>query len=326
MKQGKVSSILAMVLLSATILTSCGKETSKKPTEEGTKISTSQQELQSESETSSQSKTEAKSESSGSEEALESSEAESKNGSESESKSESLATERQEEVTLNISFAASLTDVSKELEKEFKLKYPNIKLLFNFGSSGKLQQQIEQGAEVDLFLSAGKKQVDALVEQDLVDSKDSKDLLENKLVLIVPKDSDKNITDFADLASSKVEKIAIGDKNVPVGQYTEEACKSLGIWEEVSKKASLGSDVRTVLAWTEQAAADCGVVYATDAAISKEVKVVAEAPEGSHKPVIYPLAIIKASSHIKESGLFADFLQSDEAASIFEKYGFKMVK
>ncbi len=297
MKQGKVSSILAMVLLSATILTSCGKETSKKSTEEGTKTSTSQQELQSESETSSQSKTEAKSESSGS-----------------------------EEVTLNISFAASLTDVSKELEKEFKLKYPNIKLLFNFGSSGKLQQQIEQGAEVDLFLSAGKKQVDALVEQDLVDSKDSKDLLENKLVLIVPKDSDKNITDFADLASSKVEKIAIGDKNVPVGQYTEEACKSLGIWEEVSKKASLGSDVRTVLAWTEQAAADCGVVYATDAAISKEVKVVAEAPEGSHKPVIYPLAIIKTSSHIKESGLFADFLQSDEAASIFEKYGFKMVK
>ncbi|MBQ7492903.1 MAG: molybdate ABC transporter substrate-binding protein, partial [Selenomonadaceae bacterium] len=145
----------------------------------------------------------------------------------------------------------------------------------------------------------------------------------NEVVLIVPIDSDKNISDFNDAATAKVEKIALGEpKGVPVGQYSEEIFSALNILDAVKAKAVYGSDVRQVLAWTESGEVDCGVVYATDAAISDKVKVICAAPDGTHKPVIYPAAAIKSSKNLDAAKKFLDFTGSDAAKKVFVKYGF----
>ena len=143
-------------------------------------------------------------------------------------------------------------------------------------------------------------------------------------MLIVPNDSTKDIASYDDVATAKVEKIALGEpKGVPVGQYSEEIFTALGILDAVKSKAVYGSDVRQVLAWTESGEVDCGVVYATDAAISDKVKVICAAPEGTHKPVIYPAAVIKSSKNLDAAKKFLDFTSSDAAKKIFAKYGFK---
>jgi len=147
----------------------------------------------------------------------------------------------------------------------------------------------------------------------------------NKVVLITPKDSKADITAFADLTSDKVKRIALGEpKGVPVGQYSEEIFTSLNILDQMKAKAVYGSDVRQVLTWTEAGEVDCGIVYATDAATSQKIKVVAEAPAGSHKPVIYPAAAIKASKNLDEAKDFLTFLSTPEVTKIFEKYGFQV--
>ncbi len=227
-----------------------------------------------------------------------------------------------EEVTVQVSAAASLTDVTQKLAEKFAQVHPELKLNFNYGSSGKLQQQIEQGAPVDLFISAGKKQVKALSEAGLTDTQSEVDLLANEVVLIAPKDSDLAISDFKEVASDKVKMVALGESSVPVGQYSETIFTNLGVWDEVKAKANFGTDVRAVLAWVEQKAVDCGVVYATDAAVSDQVKVLATAPKDSHDPVIYPATIIKNSANPEQAKTFLDYLQSEEAQQIFAEFGF----
>ncbi len=198
-------------------------------------------------------------------------------------------------------------------------------MTFIFGSSGALQTAIEQGAPADIFLSAAQKQMDALDKQGILAEGTKKDLLINKVVLITPKDSNAGIVSFADLTSDKVKRIALGEpKGVPVGQYSEEIFTSLNTLDQMKGKAVYGSDVRQVLTWTEAGEVDCGIVYATDAATSSKIKVVAEAPAGSHKPVIYPAAAIKASKNIDEAKEFLTFLSTPEVTKIFEKYGFQV--
>ena len=234
--------------------------------------------------------------------------------------------EKSESVELHVSAAASLTNAMNELAELYAKDNPNVKIIFNFGSSGALQQAIENGGETDLFFSAAQKQMNALDEKGELADGTRKDLLRNEVVLIVPIDSDKNISDFNDAASAKVEKIALGEpKGVPVGQYSEEIFTALNILDAVKAKAVYGSDVRQVLAWTESGEVDCGVVYATDAAISDKVKVICAAPEGSHKPVIYPAAAIKSSKNLYAAKKFLDFTSSDAAKKVFAKYGFKSI-
>ena len=234
--------------------------------------------------------------------------------------------EKSEPVELHVSAAASLTNAMNELAELYAKDNPNVKIIFNFGSSGALQQAIENGGETDLFFSAAQKQMNALDEKGELADGTRKDLLRNEVVLIVPIDSDKNISDFNDAASAKVEKIALGEpKGVPVGQYSEEIFTALNILDAVKAKAVYGSDVRQVLAWTESGEVDCGVVYATDAAISDKVKVICAAPEGSHKPVIYPAAAIKSSKNLYAAKKFLDFTSSDAAKKVFAKYGFKSI-
>lgn len=224
-----------------------------------------------------------------------------------------------------VSAAASMTDAMKELAAVYGKAHPGITITYNFGASGALQTQIEEGAPADLFVSAAQKQMDNLDKKDLIVKDSRKDLLVNKVVLITGKENKAGLKSFEDVTSDKVKVIALGEpKGVPVGQYSEEIFTKLGMLDAVKAKASYGSDVRQVLDWVEHGEADCGVVYATDAAISKDVKVIAEAPAGSHKPVIYPAAVLKNSGNKEAAAEFLTFLSSKEAAAIFEKYGFQM--
>ncbi len=221
--------------------------------------------------------------------------------------------------------AASMTDVIKEIGANYEKQHPDVKLMYNFGSSGALQTQIEQGAPADIFISAAQKQMNALEEKDLIDKDTRKDLLENKVVLIVPKDSDLNLNNFSDIATDKVQKIALGEpKAVPVGQYSEEIFNNLNILDQMKAKAVYASDVRQVLGWVETGDVDCGIVYATDAAISDKVKVLMQAPDDMHKPVIYPAAVIKDSKNNEIAKDFLAYLSTDDVKNVFTKYGFSV--
>ncbi|GBU22212.1 molybdate transporter substrate-binding protein [Fibrobacteres bacterium R8-0-B4] len=226
-------------------------------------------------------------------------------------------------VTLNVFAAASLTEALTEIATLYKASAPAVTLAFNFDSSGKLQTQIENGAEADIFFSAGQKQMDALAEC-CVNAATRKDLLVNKIVLIVPSNSKAGIASFQDCMTDKVKLIALGNSSVPVGQYSEEIFKSLNGWEKVSAKASLGTNVKEVLSQVESGSVDCGVVYATDAATSKGgIKIVAYAPEGSHKPAVYPAAALKKTANAEAAKAFLDYLNSQKAKAVFKKIGFE---
>jgi len=227
-----------------------------------------------------------------------------------------------EPVELTISAAASLQDALEELKTTYEQQHDTIKILYNFGGSGALQQQILQGAPADLFFSAAKDKFDALVEKEMIDQKLGTDLLANDLVLIVPKSNEKQIQSFEDLQQAG--KIALGTpETVPAGQYGVDTLKNMQLWDSLESKVVYTKDVRQVLTYTETENVDAGMVYKTDALVSDKVNVVATADDAMHAPIIYPVGVLKASKHAQEAEDFYHFLQSDEAMDVFEKYGFK---
>lgn len=232
-----------------------------------------------------------------------------------------------EPVELTIAAAASLTDVTAETTEAYKAVAPNVTLTFTYGASGALQTQIEEGAPVDIFMSAAQKQMDALEEKALLLDGSRINLLENKVVMIVPVDSALGLASFENLAKDDVKTVAIGDPaSVPAGQYAEEVLTSLGIKDKVFDKANLGTDVRQVLTWVENGEVEAGIVYATDAATTDKVKVVCEAPADSVKKIIYPVAILKASANAEAAQGFIDYLKTPGIAALFEEYGFIMAE
>ncbi|MBQ7584221.1 MAG: molybdate ABC transporter substrate-binding protein [Lachnospiraceae bacterium] len=240
-----------------------------------------------------------------------------------EARAEEAAKDTGDKKELIILAAASLTDVCGELETLYEAAHPDTELTFSFGSSGALQTQIEEGAPADIFFSASTKQMNALDDEGLMDSESITELLENKIVLVIPTGSDKGISAFEDAATDKVGIIGLGDpESVPAGQYAEEVFTSLGILDDVKAKANYGSDVRTVLTWVEAGEVDCGVVYKTDALTTDAVEIVTEAPEGSCKKVIYPIGIVNASENQDASKELLDFFKGEEAGKVFEKHGF----
>ena len=233
-----------------------------------------------------------------------------------------------EQKTVQLAAAASLEKVfEQQLIPMFNQKHPEIKIQGVYDASGKLQSQIENGLNADIFISAANKQMQALDKKGYMDSASIKPLLENKLVLIVPAKGNSPIKEFKDLAKAK--HPAIGDPaSVPAGQYAREALESLGIWEQVQPKASLGTNVTQVLNWVGEGSADAGLVYATDAALIKDkVIVIAEAPIGSlKKPIIYPIGILKKAPQGAAAKELVAFLQTDVAMQAFNKYGFAKTK
>lgn len=227
-------------------------------------------------------------------------------------------------VNLTISAAASLTDAMAQITKLYKKENPNVTLTFNYGSSGALQQQIEQGSPVDVFLSAATKQMDTLKAENLLVNSTIKTLLYNDVVLIVPKNSNISIKNFKNLSSSEVKKVALGEPtSVPAGQYAEQVLTYYHILDTVKAKAVYAKDVREVLTWVESGNAEAGIVYKTDALISNKVKIAATASINTHTPVSYPGAVIKSSKNGTAAKEFLKFLSGKKAKTVFEKYGFK---
>lgn len=235
--------------------------------------------------------------------------------------------EKVENVELTISAAASLTDAFEDIKTKFEEENKNIKLTFNFGASGDLQQQISQGAPVDFFVSAALDKFETLQEEGAIDESNHKDFLLNELVLIIPADSKLDITSFTDLTNDDVKQIAIGTpESVPVGKYTKQSFEHLGIWDELEDKIIYAKDVREVLNYVDTANVDAGLVYRTDAATSDKAKIVATSEEGYHDPVIYPAGVIKDSKHKEEAIKFYEFLQGKTAVDILTKYGFTVLE
>ena len=225
----------------------------------------------------------------------------------------------QANANLLISAAASLKDALEEIKPLYRQTQSNVKVSYNFGASGALQQQIENGAPADIFVSAAKKQMDALQSKNLILKDTRHNLLTNRLVLIVPKNS-SSISDFTQLKGSNVKKIAIGEpKSVPVGQYTEEVFTNLGILEQIRPKLVLGNNVRQVLAAVESGNVDAGVVYTTDAKTSNQVKVVATAAENLHSKIVYPIAVLKTSKNASAAREYVQFLSNNQAKTVIEK-------
>jgi molybdate transport system substrate-binding protein len=231
-----------------------------------------------------------------------------------------------QEVTLTVSAAASLKDALQELQTLYQQRASNIRIAYNFGASGALQQQIEQGAPVDIFVSAAAKQMDALQSKNLLLPKTRRNLLTNQLALIAPKNS-TGITSFNQLSNPNVKRIVIGEpRSVPAGEYAVEVFKKLGILEQIKSKFVLGNNVRQVLAAVESGSVDAGMVYITDARTSNQVKVVAIAPEKLHSSIVYPIAVLKASKNASAAQAFVQYLSGNEASAVFKNHGFAIAK
>ncbi len=224
--------------------------------------------------------------------------------------------------SITVSAAISLKDALDEIAPMYEKRVPGAKIALNFGGSGTLQHQIEQGAPADLFFSAAEKQMNAMEEEGLLRKGTRRDIVLNTLVLVAPRDS-KVVQKIEDLMRPEVKAIALGEPNtVPAGQYAQQTLEHLGLFEAVWKKIVYAKDVRAVLTFVETGNADAGFVYGTDARTSSAVRVVATAPADSHDPIVYPAAVLQATKSPELAKAFLDFLASDDARGVFVKYGF----
>ena len=245
-----------------------------------------------------------------------------------------------EKTELVVFAAASMTETLNQIKTDYEAQHKDITLTYNFDSSGTLKTQIQEGATCDVFISAAQKQMDQLdaskdktanpEQLDFINSDSRMDLLENKVVLVVPENNPKNINSFDDL-KSKLESgdvlLAMGNSDVPVGQYTQKILQYLGLDEKAladTGKITYGSNVKEVTTQVSEGSADCGVVYYTDA-YSAGLKIVGEATEEMCGKTIYPAAVMKNSEHPEQAQEFLAYLSSDAAAKVFEKVGFAAV-
>jgi molybdate transport system substrate-binding protein len=229
--------------------------------------------------------------------------------------------------TILVAAAASLQKAFQEVTPIYTKANPTQTVNFNFAASGVLEQQIQQGAPVDVFIAAADKQINSLQRQRLLVAGTQKILLTNQLVLVARKQSQLALTSFKQLTNPEIKRISIGEtRTVPSGQYAAEVFKNLGILERVKSKFVLGNNVRSVLTTVETGDVDAGIVYITDAKSSDRVTIVAIADEKLHSPIHYPIAVIKSSKSLAGSKQFIEFLQTKPAQTIFKKYGFGIPK
>jgi len=228
----------------------------------------------------------------------------------------------QERAPLTVSAAASTKDVLSALGRDFEKAVPGAAVRFNFGSSGTLRAQIEAGAPVDVFIAADDVNMNALQKESMINVRTRVVLAGNRLVLIVPFDSKLPIRSFRDVGRPDVSRVAVGAPSVPAGARAQEVFEHLKIWPGVQAKAVRGKDVREVLAQVEQGNVEAGVVYATDAALSKRVRVVATAPASLHKPIRYPAAVLLESGNRALAARFLAYISSKKARATWKRAGF----
>lgn len=234
----------------------------------------------------------------------------------------SLESKDSSTVNLMISVASSLQDAIADIENLYNQQMPTVKLTYNFGSSGSLQQQIEQGAPVDIYISAAERNMDVLESKNFLLDNTRQNLLKNEVVLITSK-KNTDIQGFSQLQADFIGKIAIGaPDSVPAGKYAQEVLDSLKLSKSLKEKFIFAKDVRQVLAYVETGNVEAGMVYSTDAQVSKQVRIIETAPINSHSPIIYPVAIVKDSKKPEAAQNFIKFLLSDAAQNVFTNYGF----
>lgn len=237
-----------------------------------------------------------------------------------------LAAGRLSAVEINVSAAASLTDALKEIAIPYE-KASGDKLLFNFGASSTLGRQIEEGAPADLFLSADEAKMDALEKGKLVIAGGRRSVLSNTLVVVVPADSALKIAAAADLAGPGIHNLALAEPgSVPAGIYAKEYLQKLHLWEKLVSRVVPTENVRAALAAVEGGNAEAGIVYRTDAGISKKVKIAYEVPAAEGPKISYPFALVGgtngAARHPEAARKLLAYLESSPALAVFRKYGF----
>ena len=229
--------------------------------------------------------------------------------------------EAKKEIT--VSAAASLTEIMDELKPIFEEKY-NTTLTVNLASSGTLQRQIEEGAPVDVFISASGKKMDILMVKELLDVETRDDLLKNNLVLITNKESSDKVKSLKDLSKSDV-KVSIGEPgSVPAGRYAKESLEYYGYYEGIEGKLIYAKNVKQVLSYVESGEVDAGMVYGSDAVNLKNSVIAQKIDAESHSPIVYPGAVIKASENKESAKEFIEFFKSNEIKELAKKYGFEI--
>lgn len=227
---------------------------------------------------------------------------------------------------INVQAAISLKKALETIQKQYQKNHPGVAINYNFGASGTLQKQIEEGVPADMFISAGQSQMDQLVNKGLAKKDTMVSLVGNKLVLVTNRTNSAPVSNLSDLKSISG-SIALGiPETVPAGKYAKDSLQYLKIWDAVKNKLIYGNDVQQVLTYVASGNADYGLVYQTDAQTSNKVKVVAIAPANSHKPIIYPAALLKNASNSKAAQDFLQYLKSKEAQKVFQKFGFTAAK
>jgi len=230
----------------------------------------------------------------------------------------------QDKNELTVSAAISLKDAFQEIGAKFTGK-TGVKVVFNFGASGALARQIEGGAPVDVFASAAQKDMNSVESKGFIMKDSRKDFVSNALALVSPKASTLGIAKFEDLLQDGVKRIAVGNpKTVPAGRYAAEALKYYGLDSKIKDKLIYTENVRQALDYVVRGEVDAGLVYTTDAATQKAgLHVVAIAPKVSHKPIVYPIAVVKDTKNKTAARAFVDLVLSGEGMTILKKYGFE---
>jgi molybdate transport system substrate-binding protein len=224
-------------------------------------------------------------------------------------------------IQITVSAAASLNRVLTEIGRVYEME-KGVRVRFNFGASGALQRQIEEGAPIDVYIAAAERNMNELARQKLIVTASRRVIARNRLALVVPHSSRLSIRRFKDLVSPSVRHIALGGPQVPAGLRAREVFTQLGVWPHIQRKAVRAKDVREALAQVERGNVDAGVVYLSDAVASRDVRIISIAPASMHTPIRYPAAVITGRHNIAAARDFVRFLASSQARTLFRRYHF----
>ncbi|GAB1541531.1 molybdate ABC transporter substrate-binding protein [Scytonema sp. NUACC21] len=238
----------------------------------------------------------------------------------------SCNTQQVKSVALTVSAAAVFRDAMEDIARLYTKEQPNIIVNYNITGGGVLKKQIELGAPVDVYIPASAQPMNELQQKGLVLEKSRQELIENEIVLIGLKDF-TGVSNFQDIVNSRVKRVGLGSENIDAGIYAKQILDFLKIYEKIKQKGIFEEqDVQQILKYVETGHVDVGITFLTEAKRSKKVKILAISPKGSHSPAIANIAVMKNSNHISEAQEFINFLKSDRAISIFERFGFLRLK